>query len=193
MNQLAHVCVFIGLILGASAVGQAPKAITFTERDGFHSIAIPIAQLSADKLDHRKVTITAQGKIAEALCGMMIKIAPYTLPDRPGVTPTELECKLEFIGTPARKLYDELCQRFGERAPKEALRAHTFGLVEDTGSLRQITSRPIMIELIDLEHDDRYSEWYLTIDARKGIATLSEKNTEYRQPFLQAFHGTNQK
>ena len=59
MNQLLPLYVSICLIFGASAAGQTPKSIEFTQRDGFHSITIPITRLSLDKLDERKLEISS--------------------------------------------------------------------------------------------------------------------------------------
>ena len=67
------------------------------------------------------------------------------------------------------------------------LKPRSFDLLETEGSLELAATAPVNLELLDLVEDEVYSEWYLTIDVPKKSITLSEKNSEYRQPFFNAF------
>ena len=100
---------------------------------------------------------------------------------------SDCQSTLEFTGAKNYLIPELLRKHFKLTESKSKLRSHTFGTIIRSGTIQNTRSEKLDILLIDLERDEFYSEWYLTVDAKKGIVTLSEKNNEYREPFLNTF------
>lgn len=155
--------------------------IKIVEKNEYLNIAIPLS--SYNEKEHEQIEIIGDGMIDGKGEKIQINIMSNRSPERKGVAHTEKACEININENFLRFL----SKRLGIPLSSHQISPHTFDVVIEEGSLSKIHQTPLTLLLIDLERDENYSEWYLTVDLQKKILTLAEKNLQYREPFVNAF------
>ncbi len=170
-------------LLSCAVAESQAGAVDFEEENGFISLKIPLLSLKA--VERNKIEVVAEGRLGRSVQRIKFQIEPNILAPRDGVTRTESSCTISFD--------DDLFRAFAARLKTSlsptslSLRPHTFDAQIVDGTLASVNKEPLKLLLIDLVHDDKYSEWYLSLDVQNQTIALSEKNNEYREPFVTTF------
>lgn len=165
------------LVLAQESLGS----IEFRENDGFLKVEVPLHSFFVRSND--TIEIIGKGKLNESAQQVRFEISSNKAVRREGVTHTEKSCNVSFD----EGLIRQLAQQLSVPLSSLNLTSHNFDVAVVEGDIANVERTPVKLLLIELENEDLYSEWYLAVDIPNKKILLSEKNNNYRQPFVHAF------
>lgn len=181
-DRLAHpvLLILLAVLAAAPARGQEGAApARFETENGFHTLVIPIVE--ARKLQN-EWSIVARGSLDGTVIALGVDLSLAPLKSK--VDLPEVQVKLQ--GPEGQAFLSALAARTGVPLAGRTPRDETpFSLLVQSGSVARLESSLLDSTLMNMRDEgDYYGEWYLDIDLKRKVLTLSEKNEQYRAPLI---------
>ena len=145
-------------------------------------VDIPISKIQ--RVENDNIVVLGRGRLGSTLQQIQLEFGPNLAPARGGVSHTEKSCRI----TLDQGLLKALAKHLSVMLPRSyRVKYHNFDFVEAEGTFLDMLQTPVTLEIIDLADSELYSEWYLEVNSLNRRIRLSEKNNQYREPFVKAF------